>query len=726
MSTDSPSTPGLTLETAINEVSELVSDAVDFIGSELEPNWAVAERYYNGEVDLIEVENRSNVVKTEVRDAIRNTMPSIMRVLTHCRKPVEYIPSSVKHAPWVEQQAEYVTQLFYSSGGYMCLYSAVLDALKLKYGIIKVFWEPDPLPQYEHYTKVPFSFVEELIADPQFEIENFEAASLPDNVTQLGPQMFDVTGHRIYENGKVCIEVVPPYEFFISRHVNSIDMAIERGVHGQRGLVTVAEAMDMGLEYDDWITLDTDDPETSNHTTSSAERRGYNKDDVNSPTSVDILRHQFLLTEAYVRYDLEEKGRPQLYKFFLGGSSYEYIHHEKVEDSPFSIALPIPIPHTVAGHSMADLTINEQDTSTSVLRALVDNAHAANDAKIAADPSKTNFDDIMNPAINSPIRKRSGDTLQVIQVPFTGQGNLATLSYLDQDVQNKVGITKAAQGLDPDAMQSTDKQAVLNTIMTSQGQTELMVRNIIESCLIRVFKLMLKLSVRHMAPIQMLRTKGVSIPINILMFDPDAVAVPNVGLGTANPLQKQAALNYIYNEQKQVMEKYGPNNPFTSFSQMYNTLEDLMESNGIYNVGRYFNVVTPEVEQQWARAQEEQRKLAMEQAQQNQPMDPSKAYLEVEAGRAKLKQAEILTQHQQKAEELRLRAIDTSEKHDIDRDSLILDRILGFAKIEAQEKNAKAQLKNAQVNKKDAQARKEQESNERLPTRTGNGGEKSA
>lgn len=699
-------TPGIDLDQAKSEIRVLVDDAQDFVSSEMEEDWALAERYYNGETDLPIVENRSNVVKTEVRDAIRNTMPSIMRTLLHAREPVTYIPSSIMHAPWVSQQAQYVRQVFFANNGYMQLYSAILEALKLKIGPIKVSWDADPTPEYQKFTKVPFTIVQELIADPLFEVDDFTQVGDADEV---GPELYDVSGERLYENGRIRIQSVPNYEFFISRNCNSIEMALEQGTHGHSTIVSVSEAMEMGLDYGDWLKLDAEDPEQSDFTDSSAERRGYTKDAPNDPVaSVDVLSHKFKLTEAYVMYDLKGTGRRQIYRFYFGGSSNKYIHHEQVEDSEFALVIPIPIPHTAYGHSIADLTVKEQDTSTSLLRATVDNAHASNNPRVAADPNKTNFEDLMNPAIGAPIRKRSGDTIQPVVTPFTGQGLLGLLQYLDMDTQNKVGVTKAAQGLDPDAMQSTDKDAVMNTIMTSQGQTELMVRNIVESALIRVFKMVLKLATRHYSPQQTLMYQGHAMPINIKNFDTDAIAQPNVGLGTASPQQKQAALNMILQRQEAYMKEFGPNNPFTSYAKIYNTLEDLLDSVQIPDASRYFNVVTPAVEKKWGEARQKQMQEQQALAQKNQPMDPSKAYIQVEKIKAQSKAAETAARTGDTARKLELDALAKAEELDIKRDQMVQDRVVEFTKIGA----------TSQTNS----TKEEQKSNERISTKPDAGG----
>lgn len=667
------------LDDTCEELEIEIQNAIDFMVSEHEEDWALAESYYRGETRLQHNEGRSNVVKTEVRDAIRNTLPSVMRTLLQARKIVEYIPTNLQNANWVEQQSEYVTQQFWACGGYMQLYACVLEAFKRKVGVLKVFWEPNSTPRYFKYTAVPQDFIDQLVNLPDVEVLNIDEleGDLTETIT-----LYDVDGYVHFKNGQVKIEASPTYEFFISRNATSIEDAIISGVHGSRRNATVAEAEALGLEYDDWLELDAYDPEQAEHSTSSDKRRGYVKRD--DKTSKDVLQHEFLLTECYARRDLTGSGYPQLYRFWFGGSSFKYIDHEQVEDSPFNLVLPIPIEHSAIGNSLADLTINEQDTSTSILRATVDNAHAANNPRHAADPYKTNFDDLILTNIGAPIRSR-GDTIQTVSIPFTGAGLLPLMQYLDLDVQNKTGMTKAAQGLDPDALQSTDKNAVINTIQTSQGQVELMVRNIVETGLIPAFRKALRLSIQHQPRHQFIRTKGNFIPVNLRMFDPDLHAIPNVGLGTANQMQKRAALGWILQRQEMYMEKFGMNNPFTSYTKVYNTLEDMAELDGVTDVSRYFNVVTPDVEKQLAQAQQK----AAQEKQKEGPVDPSKAMVAIEQIKQQTKKLELLTNQVMEERKLALDAAKQAEELDLQRDKLVQERILKLVELNKKGEDAK-------------------------------------
>lgn len=682
---------GIDLDTALSELHTEVETAVNFFASEFEGDWATAEKYFAGETDLEEFAGRSNVVKTEVRDAIRNATPSIMRSLLHAKKIVEYIPSDVRYGAWAEQQALYITQLFWKCDGYRQLLAAWHQAARLKATPLKAYWLEDPLPDYFEYTKLTLDRVEMLINDPELELEEIEFAEQDDadDLSLPAIPLYNVSGYRYKKNGKIVFQAIPIYEFFINRNADGIADAVEYGIHGHTRDVTVEEAISLGLEYDDWQSLDSSDPEIRNYSEQSYWRRGYQKHSEDEASGDDLLSHVFLLTEVYKRYDLKGTGRPQLYRFWLGGTSYTYIDHEEVEESPFELMEIDPQPFSPLGNSLADITIREQDTSTSLLRATIDNAHMANNPRHFADPTRVNFDDLMNHAIGAPGRIKGEYQVQTVTTPFTGQFLLPLLDYLDRDTQMKTGVTKAAYGLDPDAMQSTDKNAVINTIQMSQGQVELMLRNMIETGLIPIFRKILRLSIRHMDPIQLVKTKGQLVPVPQGVFDPDMAAIPNVGLGTTSPQEKAQTLAFILQKQEAVMQQMGPDNPFTSLSQIYNTLEDLVELGGIIDVGRYFNIVTPDIEKKLAEQKAKEAERMRQEQLQNKPMDPAQALIFTESKKAEVRQLEVLTDAQKHNRDLEYKALKDSEELDIQRDKLVQDRVIELMKLGKDRANAR-------------------------------------
>ena len=679
---------GITLEEAVTELASEVETSVDFISSEFAEDWAKAEKYFAGGVDAKKTVGRSTAVKTVVRDNIRALKPSVMRTLLHARKIVEYIPASVDTAPFVEQQGLYVTQLFWANDGYKVIYSSIDEGMKKKIGPVKTYWEESPTPEFFSMTGITAEDVESLKAAPDYDLEEVTEHVLPPEVSTLdGVDLFDVEGRKYLTNGRIRMEAFPANEFFISRDATGVDNCF---VHGHRRNVTVAEAMSLGIEYDDWITLDLDDPETNEHVEESEHRRGYNKNQDGTADSEDLLLHEFSLIEVYVSYDLKGTGRPQKYMFYLGGTSYTYLDHSEIEDWCIDLVEIDPVPFTTHGRSIFDISKQGQDNGTSVMRAILDNAHQANNPRPVANPMLVDFADLMNPTIGAPIKNRSEVPIQMLDTPFTGQTLLPLMQYMEMDEETKVGVTKAAQGLDTDAMQSTDKDAVRNTIAMSQGQTELMVRNIIETGLIPIFRRLLKLSMRHMDRNQVIRMKGVVLPISTAGFDPELVAEAQVGLGTTSPEQKVQALGFVLQKQEAIMAQFGMDNPFTSLSQIYNTLEELVELSGLYNVGRYFKVVTPEIEQQLAAQKQQAMEEAKARGELTEPMDPSTALLKIQESKAAVQQGEAKIDAVAKDKDRHLRSVEAKNKDDLARDKMIQDRELKLLEVREKGRAARA------------------------------------
>ena len=670
----------LDLDDVVADLGYRVEQAYQFMVSEFSQDWETAELYFAGLTDLQDTAGRSTMVKTEVRDTIRAIMPNVMRILLHARKPVVYLPSNIKQAAFVDQQSMWITQEFYKNGGYMQLYSGVLESLKMKSGPLKCWWQERPKPEYINVTGIPMSDVMQYQAQPDIVVSKITEHVWANGSPFEGSTLYDIEATRYYENGCLRTEAFPMHEFFVERNATNL----EEYLHGHRREVTVGEAMDMGFEDIDFTDLDTADPEVTGSAEASRLRRGYSVDK-SSDTEVDPLNKKFLLTEVYCLYDMDNDGVQEKYCFYLGGTNYKYLHHEQVNDFAIDIISVDPMPFTVVGRSITDIGKSSQDNITSLLRAMLDNAHMANNPRPAADPTRVDFNDLMNNAIGAPVKVKGDGQIQLFDIPFTAGNLLPVMQWMTTDSEQRFGVTRAARGLDPDAMQSTNKDAVMNTIQLSQGQIELMVRNIIETGLIPHFRKLLRLSIQHMSPFQLMKFKGAMVPVDISVFQPDLMAEPGVGLGTTSPEQKLQTLGFVYGEQQKYMEKFGLDNPFTSLSQVFNTIEDMIELGGLTNVGRYFNLVDKEAEKVIAEALAKQ---AADDAAKNQPVDPTKALMAIESEKRRIDNAKLLSAERKNALELQQASLAQAETIDLERDKMAQTRVIEFAKLRRDELNA--------------------------------------
>lgn len=669
-----PSIPDVVDEDdALGELRSEVTDAIDYM-SEFADEWEDAQQYYDGESALPKVEGRSQAVHTAVRNAVRGAKPSLMRIFMSTGSIVEYMPHTRLSAATAAAQTQYVNQLFVRAGGYTIMSDLIQNASLKMIGPVKWYFKVTKTPRYINLTGLMDTEYAQLQAHPNAKILSVEPRSLSlEDVTPDAPMgatsltVYDCEVAYIEQGGEICIESIPLPNFFISRNATSCDDA---RVCGSEQDARVGDLMQLGIPYSLLEDLDEYDPETSGPASGEATaRRKTNKQQEN--TTTDPMMKKVLVTEVYARFDLDGLGAPQLWRFLLGGTERVLLKRERATRVQMCLARIDFIPHTAIGGSLYQISKQDQNSITSVLRGTIDNLHMSNNRRLAVHENLVNMADLMSPKIGAPIRVRAAGQIQEIGVQSQIGASLPFLQYLGSQSENRVGVTAAAMGLDPDALQSTDKDAVRNTIQLSQGQIELMARNLAQS-LVPLFQGLLELSTQHLGRFQTAGAGQASTPIDQMLFDPTLFMQPKVGLGTNDIEAQRANLATIITTQTGMMDKYGPNNPFCDLSHVSNAIEDLCKLSNIHNVDRYFKYVDAPTGA--ALAQQATQAAAQAAQEAKAAPNPIQAMLDAEGIKATSQenQAKIraIAEARNKSLELQFNALTANAKDDLERDKL--------------------------------------------------------
>ena len=647
-------------------VQTAISDAVDFVESEISEDRIKAQRYYDGEVDLGYEDGRSKVVATKVRDTVRAVKPSLMRIFLSTAKPVEYVPHGPEDVAMAEQATEFMHHEFTRLNGYRVMNDAFQDALVKKQGIVKAYWMTYPEAEIYTFTDLSDDEYTYLIdGDDVTVIEHSVEMSI--DMDEMGMEMemptHSVKLSRQKERGELCIESVPPEEFFVNSDARSLDDAY---IVAHRTDMRAGDLIAMG--YDPEVVLDLDSFEDGSDMTEAEvlERRGYDMDTSDEDMQDPSMRN-VAVTEAYMRIDVDGTGIPVLHKITCGGTAYEMLDFEPCDELPFAKFEVDPEPHTFYGRSLAEIVMDDQDAATSVLRSILDNVAMTNNPRLGIVEGAVNIDDVLNNEIGAIVRMRAPGSVQELTVPFTAGQTLGALTYLDGLVESKTGVSRASMGLDPDAMQSTTKAAVQATVQAAAGQVEVMVRNLADG-MRDLFGIMLRLMSKNVDEEQMMRMNGTFVPVDPRVWDSSFDVSINVGLGTGREEEKIIALNQALQMQMTVYQTYGPMNGLVSMTNIRNTLADQLAISGIRNADRYFAPITPEIEMQMLQMQQQA------QAQQGQAPDPNAAFLQAEQIKAQAKMQSDMAK-------LQLDGQKAAASDDLKRDQMAQDLLVDAAKI---------------------------------------------
>ena len=583
-------------------VSAEIEDAVTYIDTDLSPIRAQATAYYRGDPFGNEEEGNSRVVATEVRDTVNAMLPSIMRVFFSSERVVEFMPRGPEDVKAAEQASDYSNYVLNQDNpGFMVLYGTFKDSLVRKCGIVKTWWAKNTTVRTEKYTGLDEGTVMMLqqepgavvtvitqyddpeVAEPQLTMDPMTGQP----VMMPIPQMFDVEVKRTIEEGKICVEGVPPEEFLIDRNARDIESA---AFVGHRKMATVAELLEMG--YDEDLIMENISTTDFEYNDEYLRRRPTTTTMGSLNESHNPAMQRALYVEGYMRVDYDGDGIPELRKVCCLGEGYTIVNNEPADLVGFADFPCDPEPHTspLEANSVFDYTKDLQEIKSDILRNTLDSLAQSIHPRTAVVEGQVNMDDVLNNETGAIIRMRAPGMVMPLAQPFVGQAAFPMLEYMDSIKEERTGMSRASMGLNADALQSTTKAAVSATVSANQMRIELTTRILAEG-MKKLFKLILQLSVKHQDKPRMVRMRNEWVQIDPRSWDATMDVAINVGMGTGDTEQKMQMLGMIAAKQEQALMQMGPMNPLVTPAQYANTLRKMVELSGFKDASQFFNAI---------------------------------------------------------------------------------------------------------------------------------------
>jgi hypothetical protein len=396
---------------------------------------------------------------------------------------------------------------------------------------------------------------------------------------------------RIKKTGKIKIESIPPEEFLIDRNAKTIEDA-EFVSH--KVLISRSDLIAMGYDEDEVNDLpsSSDDIYNTEKTVRQKNINEYLTDNYAQGQNTKVL-----IYESYVKYDHDEDGIAELRKIVSAGDDGSMVlENMPCDNIPFVTVTPIPMPHRFYGRSVAELVEDIQLMKSTVMRQLLDNMYLTNNNRVAVMDGMVNMDDLLTTRPGGVVRTKQppNQVMQPLQSQPISQQAFPMLSYLDSVREARTGITKSAQGLDADTLNSKTATGV-NTLMTqTQMRSELIARIFAETGVKDLFRKIFELMVKYQDKERIIMLSNQYIPVKPTEWKDKFNISIIVGLGTGSKEQQTVMLNSILERQIQAFQLQGGKEmPMVSLKNIYNTLSKVIENAGLKNVENYF--IDPEV-----------------------------------------------------------------------------------------------------------------------------------
>jgi hypothetical protein len=655
-------------------VGPMIDQARAYITETLEPVRKKATDYYYGRPFGTEEEGRSQVVVTPVRDTVRKILPSLMRIFFGSERVVQYEPHGPEDEEDAQQQTDYVQYIVTQDNpGYSVFYGAFKDALVRKMGAVKWWAETERRVVSETLTGIPDEDLMQLMLDPRIELTilgQTTVGGLPG-----APSLTDVQVRRVTQKGRIRLAAVPIEELYWNAQARSLDDARLFG-HGRD--VRKDELLAMGYSPEDLEGLSGGTNDLANEGTASARRldEGTNRlTEEQQPDATRPIRYD----EVYVWLQVNPQDGVQLWKCCFAGAQHKYLSKEPVSERPFGLFIPDPEPHTMDGLCPADLVMDVQEIQSDLARGLLDSASKALEPVTEVVEGQVNMTDLLSPERNRVVRVRQPGMMREVGHRFLGPDLLPAIDWWQNVAEQRTGQPTQGAGITAEDLQSTTKSAVEMVREGSTEQIELIARTFAETGMKPVFQGLRRLVVTHQNEERVVRLRGRYVKVDPRSWNADMDVRVVVPLGAGLVEDRRNALREIAADQTMILEKYGVTNPLVSLRQLRATRARLVELAGFTSSEEFYNVITPEQEQQ------------LQQAAQNAPppVDPAQmALAQAEVLKAQTADKRADAEIAQKQQELALREHEIELTDDRERDQQAAAIAVQLADIEARSKTA--------------------------------------
>jgi hypothetical protein len=563
---------------------------------------AQALDYYHGRPLGNEVVGRSQVVSQEVRDTVEWIKPQLMRMFVGSKEMVRFDPEGPEDEAECQQATDVVDYLLMRRNpGVLILHDFFTDALLLKNGYVKVWFEEVERDRYETYTGLDESTLAYVVQQIEMSGDKADIAAkrevqglqpTPDGSMQ--PVVtYDVRIRRTSKTNEYRVECIPTEDMRISP-LTTHDLQDSPFV-GHVVRKTRSEWKELGYDVasepaDKTARIDIQSIARSD----SVDELGT--DDPGSDASMEIIEG----LECYMRVDYDGDGIAELRKILKAPG--KIIENEPIEEVPIAHCVPIRMPHRHLGISIFDLLKDVQDIKTTLIRQTLDNAYAINNGRLVVNQDTVNLEDLSVSRAGGFIRTTGNATADVAALPTPSMVGelLPVIDYMDTMKAQRTGISATTQGLDPDTLQMTTAKAYTNAMSAATAKVELMARIMAEG--VKQIALLLHgLIVRHQDKPMTVKLRNQWVQVDPSSWRRRYSCSVNVGLGTGSQDEKRGNL-MMMGQVQQAAAAAGIVLP----ENVYNLATEMAQVLGFNVPGKFFtDPSSPQFQQMQAQKQQQ-------------------------------------------------------------------------------------------------------------------------
>jgi hypothetical protein len=560
-------------------------------------------KYYQAEPFGDEVDGRSSVISTEVRDLIESDMPSLARVFLGAGAPVEFRAANVGDPDAVQEAKDKQAVVYHIIKNIPNSFRIQHDWLKsselqsmamLEYGVDEV-----KTPKVKRYKCLSADELTELMTD----LEGEEGV---DSVKIVEEEYSDKAENKYF------IRNVPSEDIIVSRNAWNKN---EADIVGKRFTKTRSTMIAEGFERSVVEGLPASTSSSANNEGTKEQRYKDQGGKVESATIKNKANDLIRGLDVYVNVDFDDDGIAE--RRHIIKVENEILLNEYADHVPFSIISSMLMPNNINGLPRAELAMTYQKVGSVLWRQTLDNLYAVNNPRTAY-TSAVNVDDLLDISLNGIIEVDGdvpGNHLFQLTTPYVGDKALQVVAYMDGKRASSTGSIQANQALQGDQLNEETATRFKGMEQAATAKIELVARVIAETGYRDLYEGIGYYAAHYQDEELEVHVLGRNMLVNPQDWKFDHHINALVGTGAGDDEKTLANLSAIFQVQSSLKAE---GSMLADDQKRYNTLTAMTRATGRDSVQDYFN--NPEMPAEMVEAERDmlrQQVEQMDQASQN-------------------------------------------------------------------------------------------------------------
>lgn len=539
-----------------------------------------AWEYYYGRLPEPVTVGSSQWVDRTVWEAVNGTLQELVSVFTSGEDAVRFCPINSGDAEAARAATKMVNKvLLRDNQGYNVMHDTFKECLIARNAFTKRYWHTESQICTEDFEDLTQDELDIYLSMLEGEILEFTSESEDEEGEE---EIF--SGSVTYEIRKdgVKVEYVPFEQVLIEPTAVSLKDA---NFMCHRVRKSKDELIDMGFDKEVVKGLNPASSDVVAGVIANVRINNLSPLNVSDTLSVgDERADKLWLHENYIKSSVVNDRMEIFQVFTIHGQILEV---NRVNEYPFETATPFPVPGSIWGESVFDITKDIQDLKTTLIRGIIDNTMNANFRRYQALEGAYNKESLLNNRPGAVIEVKTPGAVTPFEHHQLPQGIFDIIGYIDASKEERTGVSKVGQGLDPAVFKNDNSFATTQMVMSAaQNRLRMVARNVAQRYMMELMLSIYNLIRMNGKDVIIIETANGLVEIDPRTLPPRNDMIVAVAVGDAERKERAQGLQsamMMMTQIPQMQDFMQPNNA-------YHMAAEIFQSMGVYDVENY---ITP-------------------------------------------------------------------------------------------------------------------------------------